>query len=402
METAVLNGFTGAETCWVEVEAFFRALPAEPTLPLLVLPAEQAALWQSRLAAFPLPGDRAAHLLVRSSGSTGEPKWIALSRSSWLAAADAANAHLQAGPADRWGLVLPCFHVGGLAIFARAARAGNPVAAFPGGWRAAAFRDWAEREAITLCSLVPTQVFDLAEAGLNAPAALRAVLTGGGALAPELYREARALGWPLLPSYGMTETASQVATAALGTLAGSNSFPALSLLPIWEAAVPPGGLLKIRGSALASAVLSWSPINGWSQSALTDEAGWFTTRDRVQIGLGSPPWLTFVERADEVVKIRGELVSLSALERQIDVLLLRHPAHRRVALCALPDQRNGHALYLATEVPIEEKMAQSVAAMFPRYAPLEKIVVIDHIPRAALGKVLRPKLLLRVAASFGW
>ena len=62
-------------------------------------------------------------------------------------------------------------------------------------------------------SLVPAQVLDLVRAGLRPPPVLRAIVVGGGAISAELYRDARALGWPVLPSYGMTECCSQIATA---------------------------------------------------------------------------------------------------------------------------------------------------------------------------------------------
>ena len=53
-------------------------------------------------------------------------------------------------------------------------------------------------------------------------------MTGGGALDPSLYKQARDLGWPLLPSYGLTECGSQVATASLSSASDmADSFKSL-------------------------------------------------------------------------------------------------------------------------------------------------------------------------------
>ncbi len=72
--------------------------------------------------------------------------------------------------------------------------------------------------AVTLTSLVPTQVHDLVQCALACPPSLRAVVVGGAELDPVLGERARELGWPVLQSYGMTEAASQVATASLASL----------------------------------------------------------------------------------------------------------------------------------------------------------------------------------------
>src|SRR5207253_1068669 len=93
-----------------------------------------------------------------------------------------------------------------------------------GEWNPArTVKKWKDRK-VTLTSLVPTQVFDLVSANLTAPKNLRAAVIGGGALDPSLYLKARELGWALLPSYGLTECASQVATASLDSL-GKKEFP---------------------------------------------------------------------------------------------------------------------------------------------------------------------------------
>ncbi|MGZ8867916.1 MAG: AMP-binding protein, partial [Thermoanaerobaculia bacterium] len=155
-----------------------------------------------------VPGLR-GHVWVATSGSSGALKLVALSKDAILSSAAAVNDHLDARPGDVWGRVLPSFHVGGLGIDARAALTGSRVEAF--GWDPRRFA----AGGFTLSSLVPAQVRDLVSAGLRAPRDLRAIVVGGGNLSDDLYSAGRELGWPLLPSYGLSEAASQVATATL-------------------------------------------------------------------------------------------------------------------------------------------------------------------------------------------
>ena len=164
-----------------------------------------------------------AHVWVATSGTSsdapGRVRWVALSKQAFLASAGAVNAHLAATASDVWAHALPLFHVGGLGILARAHLSGaRVVAAVRGRWEPSAFRDAAEGAGATLAALVPSQVHDLVQARLDSPSSLRAVVVGGARLEPSLYRAARERGWPCLPSYGLTETCSQVATASLESL----------------------------------------------------------------------------------------------------------------------------------------------------------------------------------------
>src|SRR5207244_3174402 len=93
-----------------------------------------------------------------------------------------------------------------------------------GKWHVFQFHSFLIDSKATLTALVPTQVHDLVANKLRSPKTLRAVIVGGGSLNSELYDEARALGWPVMPSYGMTECASQIATANLKS-------PSLNILP---------------------------------------------------------------------------------------------------------------------------------------------------------------------------
>ena len=197
----------------------------------------------------------AGHVLFGTSGSSGAPKWIALSKKALRVSAAAVNRHLEVTRDSCWGLALPLRHVGGFGVAARAHEAGCGWVVFDARWDPCVYQKWLADHQVTHTSLVPTQVHDLAAAGLRAPAALRAVVVGGGHLDVATGRAARALGWPVLASYGMTEAGSQIATQELASLTAAYEPAPLPLLPVWQAQLEDDGRLLIAGEALFSGTL---------------------------------------------------------------------------------------------------------------------------------------------------
>ena len=145
-------------------------------------------------------------------------KIAVLPKEAFLVSARTVNRHLKCVAEDRWLIALPLTHVAGIAVLARSFCGSFSIVKMPGAWNPKVFRNVLKTEKITLSALVPAQVYDVVGSGLSAPDSLRAVLVGGGALSPSLYRKARGLGWPLLPSYGLTELCSQVAVAGLSSV----------------------------------------------------------------------------------------------------------------------------------------------------------------------------------------
>jgi O-succinylbenzoic acid--CoA ligase len=344
------------------------------------LPAGDAERVRALIARVPLQG----HVWVTTSGSTGRLKPVALAKRAILASAAAVNAHLRSDAGDVWLNVLPTFHVGGLGIHARARLSGAQVVTL-GHWDPSAFGSRLTAHRITLTSLVPTHVFDLVQAGLRPPPSLRAVVVGGGAFAPDLYARARGLAWPLLPSYGATECASQIATADLASLE-HDAFPALGLLPHVEARTDADGRLEIRSGALFTGYatddgLDDPKVDGWWR---TDDVG--TVSDRTVVVHG---------RADDTVKVGGELVNLSALEATLAQVLARVAPGTDAALVPVADERLGRVIGLAVAAGDQGIVERVRDAFNAGVLPFERIRVamtVAEVPRTALGKVRRDAL----------
>lgn len=326
------------------------------------------------------PGLR-GHVWLATSGTSGALRLVALSKEAMLASAAAVNRHLGAGPGDGWLCVLPSFHVGGLAIHARAFLAGSRVVS--AAWDAAGFAALCARERIAFASLVPAQVHDLVNAGMRAPGSLRAIVVGGGRLAGDLYAQGRGLGWPLLPSYGMTECCSQVATATLDA-------PELRLLSHLEARVETDGRLAFRGPSLLTA---YGEYEG-DEPRLRDPkaGGWFVTED---LGELSGDVVRVHGRAGETIKVGGELVALGRL----DAILESVAAGADAAVIAVTDERLGHVIHLAVAAGDAEAIASAFNARVLPFERVRRIHRVAAIPRSPLGKLLRARLVAELEPS---
>lgn len=331
-----------------------------------------------------------AHVWLTTSGSSGL-KWVALSKAALLASAAAVNTHLEATRADSWVLPLPLFHAGGLGILARAHLSGATVHQWGGGeakWEAQAFQAFLADTGAALTSLVPTQLHDLVQTGLPCPPTLRAVVIGGGALNIDLARAARALGWPALPSYGLSECCSQVATARPSPPALMEDNPPLILLPHITARAGDDGRLQIKSQALLT---GYGLVNDDGAARFVDpkEDGWFLTEDR---GGVTGDVLTIAGRIGDFVKIGGESVDVARLSR-----LWERQNVPDTVLVAVPDTRLGAAIHLAAAGDISNAaLSDAVRAYNAEVLPFERVQRqhrLESIPRSPLGKLLRTALL---------
>jgi O-succinylbenzoic acid--CoA ligase len=336
----------------------------------------QEALRQRLLEAdFP---DLPDHVWLATSGTSGRLKLVALASQAMEASARAVNAHLGASAQDVWINPLPLFHVGGLGILVRAHLTESRCEVLVGSRDPQRFIDEVRRCGATLSALVPTQVHDLVSVGFRAPECLRGLVVGGGVLTEDLFARAAGLGWPLLPSYGLTEAASQVATATFGR----ETSTWLPLLSHMEARVGECGVLELRGASLLT---GWMIFDGHGTARWEDpkNGGWYRTGDRAELRGGE---LRVLGRADDLVKIRGELVDVAALERALQ----ERVSSGLVVLRAEADERAGSMLSVCAENENALTEARSALEIFPPFARPETFEVAP-IERSALGKPVRSR-----------
>ncbi len=331
------------------------------------------------------------HVWIATSGSSGVVKWVALGKKALLSSAAAVNRHLKASSKDIWLNALPLFHVGGLSIYARSFLSGSKVVSLEGmRWDAQLFIDYLISHHITLTSLVPAQVFDLVLHNQSPPSCLRAVVVGGGFLTHSLYFKAIELGWPLLPSYGLTECASQVATASLDSL-HTKKFPRLIPLDHVELKAV-SGCLSIKSPALLTTYL----VDG--QMIDPKDNGWFQTEDMVNEQDLDRRALSEVKRNIHFVKVGGESVDCVRLDEILQKAALSLKINADAAIFAYPHERLGHVIHLAVageETSIGGQIKELVDQFAKEVLPFEKIRqvhFIKEIPRESI-KVNRKRVL---------
>ncbi|WP_290503747.1 AMP-binding protein, partial [Akkermansia sp.] len=314
-----------------------------------------------------------------TSGSSGSPpKAILFTRRALDVCARGALEHLHAECGD-WCCPLPVWHVGGAMIYLRAALAGTDVHALHGRWNPQAYADLMKSSGACWSSLVPTQVVDLVNLRLRAPSTAGCIIVGGGALDMETGRKARALGWPVVQSYGMTESGSQLATAFPGDPYHTDR---LSLLPHWEAKTDEDGLLRFQGEGKLCGRLLTQPHGGFLLERVEPQE-WWSTRDLVRL---EGRLLTFLRRADRLVKVLGELVDPDAVQ---DALRRRVP---EAVVEAVPHPRAGMELVACgpAAVPLERACREwNAAAPGPQRI---RAVMETPIPLTVMGKLDRRRL----------
>lgn len=337
-----------------------------------------------RTDAAALPDDAA--LVVLTSGSTGRPRGVVLSHAALSASVRLTNARLGCRPGDRWTLALPPHHVAGLMVLLRAHALGTEPVGL----------DASEG---THVALVPTQLGRLLDAGTD-PSRFATVLIGGGPDPGRHVERARALGARVVVSYGMTETCGGCV---------HDGVP----LPGVEVDVLPDGRIRVRGPVLASGYLdAGGPAAGGSTGSTasatgaTDGAGfrpdgWFVTGDVGRLADGR---LVVEGRSDDVLLSGGENVPASA----VALRLLDHPAVDDAVVLGVVDPDWGQrvraivAPAAAAAPPSLAALRAHVRVMLPAsHAPTE-LLVVDRIPRDALGKltdVARRELVARAATE---
>jgi o-succinylbenzoate---CoA ligase len=292
-------------------------------------------------------------LIVHTSGTTGSPRPVVLSYGNVLANALGCFAALGHDRAERWLCPLPLSHVGGLMVLLRSAIAATTAVLGP-----------AERDDVTIASLVPTQLGRLLEAGAAAPPSLRVIMLGGAPADPTLLVRARDAGWPVAPTYGLTQTCSAVTVAEPGDVSTSG-------LPL------PG--LRVAIAADAEVLVSGPSVAG---------GGVLRTGDLGRIERGR---LVVIGRKSDTIVTGGENVAPT----EVESALLEHPAVAEAGVFARPDAEWGEAVSarVVLRAPASaEELRAFCAQRLARFKVPKSIEVADALPRNAAGKLLRREL----------
>jgi len=332
--------------------------------------------------------------IIHTSGTTGKPKAATLTAGNIWHSALGAALMLATQPNERWLCVLPLYHVGGLSIILRSlihhtAIEFGPTAPF----NVQETNRVLSANPITLVSLVPTMLQRLLDAKTRTwNPQLRLILLGGEAPSTELLTRCQAENLPVATCYGLTETASQVATALPdlvyqkpGTVGKAKMTAQLRIIDEQGSDAAP----KVPGEVL---VRGGSVMRGYyndpaaTAQALRDD--WLHTGD---IGyLDEDGDLFILQRREDLIVSGGENIYPAEVER----VLRSHPLVAEAVVFGRPDAQWGQRVVALVQSVGGASISHDSIGRFLRerlagYKIPRKIVFVDSVPLTASGKIQR-------------
>ena len=351
-------------------------------------------------AAVPHPGfaepDDVA-LVLHTSGTTSRPKIVPLSQRNVCASAGHIRDILSLAPADRGLSIMPLFHIHGLigSVLSTLA-AGGSVFCAP-GFNALKFFAWMDEAKPTWYTAVPTMhQAILARAANNreiiAKYPLRFIRSSSSSLPPQVLHELeRVFNAPVLESYGMTEASHQMTSNPLpprphkpGTV-GIAAGLEVSIMDENGKLLGPNatGEVVIRGPNVTNGY-----ENNPKANAEGFRNGWFRTGD--QGVLDAEGYLPITGRLKEIINRGGEKIS----PREVDEVLMDHPAIQQVVTFAMPHPKLGEDVAAAVVLregksANEKEIREFVAKRLADFKVPRKILILEEIPKGATGKLQR-------------
>ena len=313
-----------------------------------------------------------AALVVSTSGSTGEPKGVVLSRSALWASARATHERL--GGPGTWVCALPTHYVAGIMTLVRAHVAGSPPR-----FASSDLSDLPAPQGRTYLSLVPTQLHRALAPDAPATLASRlasydAILVGGASLDAALAEAASQRGLRVVRTYGMSETCGGCVYDGV-PLDGVRVEVVDGRVVVSGDVVFSGYRLRPR---LTDAVLTVGP-----------HGRRFTTADRGELRGGV---LQVLGRIDDVVVSGGVNVDLAATQRVVDAVF-GDPLAGGVVVLGVPDPEWGTRVVAVTASGVSvEELRSRLAGRLDAAALPRAVRRVRAIPRTGSGKIDRPSL----------
>lgn len=317
---------------------------------------------------------------ILTGGSTGTPRAVGLTTENHFASAVGSALNLGLDPSDRWLCAVPLSHVSGFTIVMRGAIYGTGVYLADQFTPDLLARTNSER-GVNTASLVPTMLVRILESG-QIPDDLRFVLLGGAPVPADLVLQASRAGIPVVPTYGLTEACSQVATS---TPQFARERPDSAGLPLSgiEVTIAQGEIL-VRGPTVSEEFVS--------------PDGWLRTGDRGRVD--DDGFLYLEGRGDRTIFSGGEKVD----PEQVEAVLAEHPEVAEATVFGIPDPE-WQEMVVAAVVPVagkrleEEDLIGKCSESLTRFKVPKRIIVMSSIPTTRAGKRDLGALIARATES---
>ncbi|MES2298512.1 MAG: acyl--CoA ligase [Pseudomonadota bacterium] len=336
-------------------------------------------------------------LVLHTSGTTSRPKIVPLTQANVCQSARNIASTTQFSASDKGLNIMPLFHIHGLiaGVLAPLSRGGS-VSCSP-GFNALKFFAWVDEVKPTWYTAVPTMhQAILTRAGHNADIIarnrLRFIRSSSASLPTQVLAQLEdVFGAPVIEAYGMTEAAHQMACNPLppaqrkpGTV-GIAAGPDVAIMDSEGVLLPAGsiGEIVVRGANITA---GYENNPGANEQAFSH--GWFRTGD--QGVLDEQGYVSITGRLKEIINRGGEKIS----PREVDEVLMDHPAVAQVVTFAIPDERLGEdvgAVVVLREsmVATEREIRDFAGTKLASYKVPKKIMFMDELPKGATGKLQR-------------
>ncbi|CAJ1586902.1 long-chain fatty acid--CoA ligase [[Mycobacterium] wendilense] len=340
--------------------------------------------------------------LFYTSGTTGRSKGAMLTHRNLTAMTVAHLADIDA-PDNGCALVhaAPMSHGSGLYIPAYVLRGARQVVPASGAFDADEFLDLCAAHPGCAAFLAPTMVQRLVDTGRGAPPTLRTIVYGGGPMYVESLKQAMAAFGPIFAQiYGQGESPMTITglrradhqcgeDAILGSVGTARSGVEVAVLTEDGTRAAPHqiGEIVCRGDVVMAGY--W---NNPDASAAALAGGWLHTGD-----LGSfddRGYLTLRDRSKDVVISGGSNI----YPREVEEVLLAHPAVREACIVGAPDAEWGEVVvaFIVGDVAasaLDAHLLERIA----RFKRPKRYLFVDELPKNSYGKVLKRELRARLA-----
>lgn len=323
--------------------------------------------------------------VVETSGSTGYPKRVVLSRTAVMASALATSLRIGEG---RWLLAVPATYVAGLQVLVRSVMARQDPVFMAGRFTAQGFAAATGELAgsARYTSLVPTQLMRVLDAAddasvLDAARSYECILVGGQALAPGVYERARELGLRVVRTYGSSETSG-------GCVYDGEPLDTARLRV-------ENGEVQVAGPMLADGYLGEPERTRAAFLRDDEDVRWYRTGDTGSVDNGI---LQIDGRLDNVIVSGGINVSLDRVERVVRAI----PGLEEAVVVPVTDAEWGQASVVVTASPAAiDDIREVVGDHLGAPARPRSILVLDELPLLASGKPDRVALRADVSSRAG-
>ncbi|MDQ1088891.1 AMP-binding protein [Siphonobacter sp. SORGH_AS_1065] len=259
---------------------------------------------------------------IHTSGSTGIPKAIELTRSQMQASAQLTADTFQLQKGDRALCCLNVEYIAGMMMLVRALEIGLELEVIEPTSALSPYLN-----GIDFVALVPLQLQKLLEnpeQHLPALQKMKAIILGGAAVSSSLQEKLNALSSPVYATYGMTETVSHIAVQRLNGPEKTDYFQAL---PGVELGLDERGCLHITAAASNH------------ERIQTNDVAEMLGESRFRI-LG---------RADNIINSGGVKIQLEEVDRLLEPIMHEHFTGKRYFTWGFPNETLGQQLALVIE-----------------------------------------------------